>query len=53
MSESAYEAESTLVNRLDNALDRCAVLVGGESGEDTGEGVAVALRLGIAPRDGK
>lgn len=39
ISESAYDAESTLVNRFVKALDRC--VAGGDSGEAAGEGVLV------------
>lgn len=53
MSGSAYEAESTLVRRLDNALGRLAVLAGVDSGDEAGDGVLVELRLGAAPTDEK
>lgn len=50
-SESAYDAESTLVMRLDKALERWT---DGECGDPgAGEGVLVEERPGIVPGGGK
>lgn len=40
MSESAYDAERTVVRRFDNAEERW---LGGDNGDDAGDGPLLAL----------